>query len=530
MTALTRPIRSLHLPAKCNFNGFQTHHLFDETSQRDIYSLNSLLASYTRNGQFSSTWALFCRVHRTKSDLNAYTFTPVLGACRALPRPERGRQVHCLMIKTGSESGTVAKTAVMDMYSKYGFLEDSVRAFEEMEFKDVVTWNALLSSFLRHGLAREAVGVFEAMRKERVEFSEFTMCSLLKACAFSKAFRQGKQVHGMVVVMGRDMVILGTALIDFYSAVGCMSEAMKVFSSLNCRRDDVIFNSLVAGCVRNKKYQEALSIMSAMKPNVIALTSALAACSENSNLWIGKQIHCVALRHGFMSDTQMCNVLLDMYAKCGKILNARSLFNGVRNKDVVSWTSMIDAYGSHGNGVEALDLFNKMGEERTGVLPNAVTFLAVLSACGHSGLVEQGRECFNLAIEKYGLGLGPEHYVCFMDMLGRAGQIDEVWCVFDDMVKHGIRPTAAVWSALLNACSLNLDVKGGELAAKHLLQLEPDKPGNYVLISNFYATIGRWDSVDELRSVMETKGLVKEVGSSWVTDSHCHEHATSLSV
>ncbi|KAH0971214.1 hypothetical protein GBA52_023370 [Prunus armeniaca] len=523
MTTLTRPIRFLCLPAKCNFKGLHTHHLFDETSQRDIYSLNALLASYNRYGQFSTAWVLFSCIHRAKSDLNAYTFTPVLGACRALPRPERGRQVHGLMIKTGAESGTVAKTAVMDMYSKYGYLEDSVRAFKEMEFKDVVTWNALLSSFLRHGLAREALGAFEAMREERVEISEFTLCSLLKACASLKASPQGKQVHGMVVVMGRDMLILGTALIDFYSAVGCISEAMKVFCGLNCRKDDAMFNSLVAGCVRNKKYKEALSIMSTMKPNVIALTSALTACSENSNLWIGKQIHCVAMRHGFTSDTQMCNVLLDMYAKCGKISNARSLFNGISNKNVVSWTSMIDAYGNHGNGLEALDLFKRMGEERSEVLPNSVTFLAVLSACGHSGLVEQGRECFNSAPEKYGLDLGPEHYGCFIDMLGRAGQIDEVWCVFQDMVEHGIRPTAAVWSALLNACGHNLDVTRGEVAAKHLLELEPNKPGNFVLVSNFYAAIGRWDSVDQLRSIMEMKGLVKEVGSSWVTDSKCRE-------
>lgn len=494
-----------------------THQMFDEISHRDLSSLNFQLLSYTRSSNFPATWALFCYMHSTCLNLTAYTFTPVLGACSALPAPECGKQVHALMIKGGTDSEPVVKTALMDMYSKYGLLGESVEAFKEIELKDVVTWNALLSSFLRHGLAKEAFGVFQAMTRERVEFSEFTLSSVLKACALLKAFRLGKQVHGLVVVLGRDLVFLSTALIDFYSAVGCISEAMNVFNGFNGRVDPVMKNSLISGCVQNKKYKEAFSIMSTMRPNVVALTSALAACSENSDLWIGKQIHCVALRFGFIYETQMCNVMLDMYAKCGKLLNARSLFDGVFQKDVVSWTSMIAAYGSHGHGLGALELFKKMGEEGSGVLPNSVTFLAVLSACAHSGLVEEGRACFNSMREKYGLDPGPEHYACFIDTLGRAGQIEEVWCLFNDMVKNGTKTTAAVWAALVNACNLNLDVKRGEFAAKQLLELEPDKPGNYVLLSNFYAAVGKWDSVDNLRSIMRKKGLAKEIGSSRVT-------------
>ncbi|GMY11468.1 pentatricopeptide repeat-containing protein At5g66500, mitochondrial [Fagus crenata] len=390
MSTCYRSLRSLYFPAKSIQTVLSKNlhtHLFDETPHRDLYSLNSLLASYVRNGNALASWALFRDMHSTRSDLNAYTFTPVLGACSALSLsgPQRGKQVHGLMIKTGTEIGTVTKTALMDMYSKYGFLGDSVKVFDEMEFRDIVTWNALLSSFLRvDGLAEEALGVFEAMRKEGVEVSEFTLCSVLKACALLKAFRQGKQVHGMVVVMGRDLVVLGTALIDFYSAVGCIEEGIKVFSSLHCRKDDVMCNSLISGCVRNQKYEEAFSIMCMMKPNVVALTSALAACSENSDLWIGKQ--------------------------------------------------------------------------------------------------------------------------------------------------HGTTPTAAVWAALLNACSHNLDVKRGEFAANHLLQLEPNKAGNYVLISNFYAAIGRWDSVEELRSIMSTKGLVKDAGSSSITVTCCHVNAVTDSL
>ncbi|XP_015576257.2 pentatricopeptide repeat-containing protein At5g66500, mitochondrial [Ricinus communis] len=494
-----------------------THHLFDEFPHRSLYSLNSQLASFSRLGDFLATWALFYRMHCACLDLDAYTFTPVLSACSALPGAERGKQVHALMIKAGTDLGPIAKTALIDMYSKYGYLGDSVKAFEEVEFRDVVTWNSLLSSFLRHGLSNKALGIFGAMRREGVEFSEFTLCSVLKACAAVKAFSQGKQVHGLVVVMGRDLVVLGTALIDFYSTVGYVDEALKVFSSLSWRTDDVICNSLIAGCVQNKRFEEAFSIMRTVRPNAVALTSALVACSENSVLWNGVQIHCAAIRFGFTSDTQLCNKLIDMYAKCGKILNARSVFDGIFRKDVVSWTSMIDAYGRHGNGYEALELFKKMGLLGNMVSPNSITFLAVLSACGHAGLVEEGRELFDLVRKKYGLEPGAEHYACFIDILGRAGKIEEAWCLFHDMERYGTRPTTEVWAALLNVCSLNLDVSRGMFAAKQLLELEPNNPGNYIMLSNFYASIGRWDFVDSLRSHMRDNRLIKEAGSSWVT-------------
>ncbi|XP_065851582.1 pentatricopeptide repeat-containing protein At5g66500, mitochondrial [Euphorbia lathyris] len=522
MFAFCRCIPYFKFPSKIDkFSGntcfVHTQCLFDEFTHRNLFSLNSKLNSFARTGNFHATWALFCRIHCSFPQLDAFTFTPVLKACSALRGPERGKQVHSLMIKLGTDIGTVTKTALIDMYSKYGYLGDSVKAFEEVEFQDVVSWNSLLSSFLRHGLPHQALAVFGSMRRIGMEVSEFTLCSMLKACASIKAFQQGKQVHGLVVAMGRDLVILGTALIDFYSSFGCTGEAMKVFSSLSWRKDDGICNSVIAGCIQNRQYKEAYSIMSIVRPNAVAFTSALAACSENSNLYLGMQIHCTATRFGFASDSQFCNKLIDMYAKCGKILNARALFDRVLNKNVVSWTSMIDAYGRNGYGSKALELFKKMVEEETTVSPNSVTFLAVLSACGHSGLVEEGRELFSQVREKHGLEPEAEHYSCFIGVLGRAGKIEDVWQLFDYMVKSGTRPTAAVWAALLNACSLNLDVLRGEFAAKKLLELEPNNPGNYVMLSNFYASVGKWDSVDNLRNHMRDNRLIKTAGSSWVT-------------
>jgi pentatricopeptide repeat protein len=191
------------------------------------------------------------------------------------------------------------------------------------------------------------------------------------------------------VCLGRDLVVLSTALIDFYCSVGCVDHALNVFYGLKGWKDDMMHNSLVSGCIRNGRYGEAFKVMGLVKPNVVALTSVLGCCSEKLDLLTGKQVHCVAVRRGFTFETQLCNVLLDMYAKCGKISLARSVFDGICRKDVISWTCMIDAYGRNGCGHEAVGLFQKMTEDSSEVLPNSVTFLSVLSACDHSGLVEE---------------------------------------------------------------------------------------------------------------------------------------------
>ncbi|KAG4911677.1 hypothetical protein JHK82_052279 [Glycine max] len=500
----------------------------------DISQTNSLIASYVRRGDPVSALTLFHSLRRrAHSDVvaDAYTFTSILRASSLLRvSGQFGTQVHAQMLKTGADSGTVAKTALLDMYSKCGSLDEATKVFDEMRHRDVVAWNALLSCFLRCDLPVEAVGVLREMGRENVELSEFTLCSALKSCALLKALELGRQVHGLVVCMGRDLVVLSTALVDFYTSVGCVDDALKVFYSLKgCWKDDMMYNSMVSGCVRSRRYDEAFRVMGFVRPNAVALTSALVGCSENLDLWAGKQIHCVAFRWAFTFDTQLCNALLDMYAKCGRISQALSVFHGICEKDVISWTCMIDAYGRNGQGREAVEVFREMREVGSKVLPNSVTFLSVLSASGHSGLVEEGKNCFKLLREKYGLQPDPEHYACYIDILGRAGNIEEVWYAYHNMVVQGTRPTAGVWVALLNACSLNQDVERSELAAKHLLQLEPNKASNIVLVSNFYAAIDRWDCVEELRSIMRTKGLAKEAGNSWINVPGFNRHAISLS-
>ncbi|XP_077227976.1 pentatricopeptide repeat-containing protein At5g66500, mitochondrial-like [Tasmannia lanceolata] len=505
------------------------HKVFDEMPQRKFSSPNAhvLFDSMPPRKPISPNahvltgdpWLLFRRMHASGFELDSYAFMPIISACSALSNRQCAVQVHALLIKTGSGSETVVKTALIDMYSKCSSLGDSTRVFEETKLKDVVAWNAMLSGFVRHGFVISAIACFREMLKNKVEFSEFTLCSLLKMCGRVNALRQGKQIHALTIVRGCDLLVLGTALIDLYSNCGFLEDAIQVFCNLNWVKDDVIYNVLLSGCVKNHKYKEAFFMLGRMEPDGIALTTVLDACSELSDLSNGKQIHCVIIRRGFEIDTILCNALLDMYAKCGKINSARLVFDRIRDKNVVSWTGIIDAYGSHGFGKEALKLYENM--VCSGISPNSVTFLAILSACGHSGLVGEAWECFILMREKHNFDLGPEHYACFIDLLGRAGRINEAWELFHEMSNCNIKSTGVVWASLLNACRVNQDVVRGEFAAKNLLELEPEKPGNYVLLSNFYAAVGRWEGVEELRKVMREKGLRKEVGSSWIAVECC---------
>lgn len=251
--------------------------------------------------------------------------------------------------------------------------------------------------------------------------------------------------------------------------------------------------------------------------NGIVLTCVLTACSTTTNLAYGMQVHCKALRCGFGSETVLCNALIDMYAKCGRTMAARVVFDRMAGRNVVSWSSMIDAYSHHGHGEKALDLFKRMEKAVRMVLPNAITFLAVLSACGHTGLVDEGRAKLHFMKSRYGINPGPEHYACFIDMLGRAGRIDEAWYLYCSLSVNRNELSGAICVAMLNACRANMDVVRGNKVAVHLLEVDPQNPGNRVLISNFHAAARLWSESYMSRRVIVDKGLRKEAASSHVS-------------
>ncbi|PKU80737.1 pentatricopeptide repeat-containing protein At5g66500, mitochondrial-like isoform X1 [Dendrobium catenatum] len=511
------------LPALYRFNSLQclsTCRMFDEMPlwDRDTYSLNTLLSSHVRAGNPTSALLLFQKMRVFGVPLDSYSFPPVLSAS-STASPSLGRQLHALMAKAGCLSSPITATALLDMYSNISLIDDALFVFEEMRTKDVVAWNALLSSLVIHNLAVKAVDAFRSMLGSGVSFTGFTLCSLLKAFAALRTLRLGRQIHAWVVITGYDSLVMATTLIDFYSSCAQVHMAIGVFNKVGCPKDSAIHNAVANACVKNGCFQEVFALLGEMRPlNEVLLTSALSACAESLNLLYGREIHCVIFRHGFVFDTILFNALMNMYAKCGNLKAAHLLFDCVGERNVISWTSIIDAYGIHGRGVEALRLFKRMEEEKasSNVSPNSVTFLSVLSACSHSGLVDEAKEFFFLMKEKHGFAPSSAHYACLIDLLGRAGRVEEAWDLFCSLNRSHNKLTSPVCVAMLNACRVSMDFMRGEVVAMHLLELDPDNPSSYVQVSNFYGAFGRWEGVQELRKIMINKGLKKELGSSQV--------------
>ncbi|TVT98275.1 hypothetical protein EJB05_56406, partial [Eragrostis curvula] len=433
--------------------------------------------------------------------------------------PPLSPAVHAAMLKSAALSNPVPipATALLTAYANTGLPGAASRLFDEMPARDAVAWNALLTCHVRHGRPAAAARAFRGMAAAGFPPTPATLCTLLKACAASRALRPGRQLHARSVVARQRDVIMATALVDLYMDCGLVDDAMGVFAHTECPKDAALHNAVLSGCVENGRFGEAFLMLRWTELNGTSLTCALTACSATSNLAYGMQAHCKVLRSGFDSETIICNALIDMYGKCGRTRVARTVFDRMAGRNVVSWSSMIDAYSRHGHGEEALDLFKLMEDATPTVLPNAITFLAVLSACGHSGLVDEGRSMLHLMKSKYGIAPGPEHYGCLIDMLGRAGQIDEAWDLYCRLTANRYGRSVAICVAMFNACKANMDVVRGKKVAVRLLEIDPKNPGIHVLISNFHAAIRQWSESDDSRRVIGDKGLRKEAASSHVS-------------
>ncbi|CAA6666450.1 unnamed protein product [Spirodela intermedia] len=437
--------------------------------------LNASLAARVRAGDPDGGLQLFRRMHRDGLPLDGYSFTPAFAACPVLPPPS-------------AVAGCWRHGSSTPWRPRWGPSSSTITALpappsSTRPARDAVAWNALLSCFIRHGRPADAVAAFRRMTlEEGVDPTGFTLATLVKACGALKIRRRGEQVHASLVVAGAwDSAVLGTALVDFYSDCGLIDQAIRLFARLQCSKDDAAHNALIAGCVKNGRHAEAFAVLREMEePSAAALTTALSACADSCNLRYGRQIHCTAVRGGLTGSTMLCNALSDMYSRCGTMEDARSVFEVMPARDVVSWTGLIRAYGSHGPATEAVRLFKEM-EEEGHPSPNAATLLSVLSACGHAGLVDEGRECF-------------------LSMKARHG---EAWELFTGMCAGAAVPGIGVCVAMLNACRACADVAKGLRVAERLLGLAPaGGAGIY--------------KVEELRRLMKGRGLRKQRGHSWI--------------
>ncbi|ESR40187.1 hypothetical protein CICLE_v10027522mg, partial [Citrus x clementina] len=346
--------------------------------------------------------------------------------------------------------------------------------------------------------------------------------SLLQSCIAQKAVSPGKQIHALISQMGFGFhPVLATKLVHLYSACDCLHNAHQLFDRIP-QRNLFLWNVLIRGYAWNGPYEVAIELYYrllefGLVPDNFTFPFALKACSALSAIEEGRRIHEDVIRNKWETDVFVGAALIDMYAKCSCVVNARQVFDKIlerdvvlREKRVVSWNAMITGYAMHGHSTKALDLFEKMKDE---VQPDHITFVGVLSACSRGGLFDEGRMFFESMVRDYHIDPSVQHYTCMVDLLGHSGRLDEA-C--DLIMQMRVKPDPGVWGALLNSCKLHGHVKLAELALEKLIELEPHDAGNYVILSNIYARAANWEGVAKLRKLMIDRGIKKSIACSWI--------------
>nr|VDD40736.1 unnamed protein product [Brassica oleracea] len=494
--------------------------VFDEMLERDTVSYCSIVNCYIQDG-------LLCEAVKLLKEMYFDGFVPkseliasLLSLCTRVGRSSKvARMLHALSLVDERMQGSVLlSTALVDMYLKFDDPARAFHVFERMEVKNEVSWTAMISGCVANGNYEMGVDFFLAMQRENLRPNRVTLMSILPACgALDSGLRLVKEIHGFSFRSGFDSDDrLTSALVTMYCRCGNVRLARLVFEGSKMR-DVVMWSSMIGGYAEAGDCSEAINLLNQMReegtePNSVTLLAVVSACTHSASLSFASRIHSYILKCGFMSNILLGNALIDMYAKCGSLLAARKVFYQLNEKDVVSWSSMINAYGLHGHGSEALEIFQEM--IKSGEKPDAMAFLAVLSACNHAGLVEEAQTIFREAEKINRMTLTLEHYACYINLLGRSGKIEDAVEAVKNMP---MKPSARIWSSLLSACEIHdrRDV-AHEIIASELMKSEPDNPANYVLLSKIHAESGNCYGAEEVRRVMQRRGLKKSYGFSKV--------------
>lgn len=390
------------------------------------------------------------------------------------------------------------------------------KMFDEMPERNVATWNAMVAGLIQFEFNEEGLGLFSRMHRLGILPDEFALGSVLRGCAGLKALVAGRQVHAYVGKCGfeSDMVV-GSSLAHMYMKCRSLGEGERIIRVMPSR-NLVAWNTLIAGRAQNGYPEEVLDQYKMMKmagfrPDKVTFVSVISSCSELATLGQGQQIHADVVKAGTSLTLSVISTLISMYSRCGCLEDSLKVFLECENGDVVCWSSMIAAYGFHGRGAEAIDLFNKMEQEK--LEANDVTFLSLLYACSHSGLEEEGKKFFNLMVEKYGVKPRVEHYTCMVDLYGRYGSMEEAEALIRSMP---VKADVIIWKTLLSACKIHKKTEMAIRIAEEVFRLDPQDPVPYVLLSNIHAYGKRWDDVSDMRKAMRDRQLKKEPGVSWL--------------
>ncbi|KAF8406708.1 hypothetical protein HHK36_008800 [Tetracentron sinense] len=493
--------------------------LFGEMHDRDVISWSVMIGGYVQGGEARvALWLFRDMLSEVKIEPDGLTVVSVLKACTRVGDIYIGRVVHGHVICRGFSFDLFVGNSLVDMYSKCHDTYSAFKVFNEMPQKNIVSWNSILSGFVRNNQYSEALMMFDSMGKAGIEVDEVTLVNLLQSYKSLVEPVQCKSIHSIVIRRGYESnELVLNSLIDTYAKCNLIELSWKLFERMK-RRDMISWSTIIAGFTHCGKPDEAISLFIEMnqveeKPNAVTMLNLLEACSISAELRRSKWAHGIAIRRALSKEVAVSTAILDMYSKCGAIETSRRVFDQMLEKNIVSWSAMIAAYGMNGLAHEALALLSEM--ELQGLKPNAVTILSVLSACSHGGLVEEGRSCFEKMVRDHGFEPGLEHYSCMVDMLGRAGKLDSAMDVIKKM-PEGVKAGASVWGALLSACRSYGNSELGVGAAHRVLELEPSNSAGYLLASNMYAAGGFWGDAARMRWLVKERGVRVAAGYSLV--------------
>ncbi|XP_050382902.1 pentatricopeptide repeat-containing protein At3g24000, mitochondrial-like [Argentina anserina] len=484
--------------------------VFRTIKDPDVVSWSAIITCLDQQGQYQEMARLFSSMISTGISPNQFTISSIISAATDLGDLRFGESIHALIWKYGYQSDLPVSNALITMYMKIGCVRSGSQVFEAMTERDLISWNALLSG--AHDLGPR---VFQQMLAEGCKPNMYSFIGILRSCSTRLDADLGRQVHAHIVKTSiHDNDFVGTALIDMYAKSRFLDDAVIAFSRLSSR--DLFTWTVIITCyVQTDQAEKAIACFKQMqqeglKPNEFTIAGCLSACSRIAMLENGRQLHSMAIKAGHLEDMFVGSALVDMYAKCGCIADAENTFEGLASRDTVSWNIMICAHSQYGQGEKALAAFSIM---LAFSMPDEITFIGVLSACSHLGLVEEGKRNFDSLSKVFRITPTIEHYACMVDILGSAGKFDEVESFIESMK---LTPYAIIWETVLGACKKHGNVEFGETAARKLFELEPEMDSTYVLLSNIYAKKGRWDDVRRVRTLMSSQGVKKEPGCSWV--------------
>ncbi|KAL9256456.1 Pentatricopeptide repeat-containing protein, partial [Drosera capensis] len=536
----------------------------------------TMLKGYAQVGRLDDGLEFLCRMKRDGVEMDGYDYSYLLKACGEGFELKRGREIHGSLVVNGYGFDLVVMTCAVSMYAKCGSVEDAYKAFDRMPVRDSVAWNAIIAGYAQNGYAKVALELMIRMQEERKRPDWITVVSALPACADMCSAVLGKSVHGYAMRAGFDSFLnVWTALMDMYSKFGAVKIARSIFDGLDGKRTVITWNCMIDGYIQNGDPEEALRLFRRMldegiEPTNVTIIEALHACTDCGDLKSGKFIHELSDQMDLGSDIQNGHVkealtylremfvgrikidcftlggiipalaefpsprrarwvhglavrtysdqnlfvftaLVDMYAKCGDLQTARKLFDTRGKKHVMTWNVMIDAYGTHGLAASAIELFSEM--QMGPMKPDETTFLCILSACSHSGLVKEGRLYFGMMREEYCLEPANEHHGAMVDLLGQAGLLDDAWDIIGSMPS---KPGIGVLGSMLSACKMHKNVELGERVWNMLVDLDPHGGGYHMLLANMYCKSLVWDKVAALRSEMDDTELWRVLESSFM--------------